>query len=45
MKVKGLYIVPMIGLGWFDQELSVQDTYKLRTILFLCFKLELYKKA
>lgn len=44
MKVKGLYIVPLIGIGWFDQELIVKDSYKLRTIIFICFKLELYKK-
>ena len=46
MKLKDLYIVPMIGFGFFDQEISVNEThqkFKVRHIVILFFKLTFYK--
>lgn len=46
MKLKGIYIVPMIGLGWFDETLNLANMkVKFRNIMILCVKIELYKQA
>ena len=47
MKYKDLYMVPMIGFGFFDQELTITETYqkfKIRHIVILFFKLTFYKE-
>ena len=45
MKFKDLYIVPMIGIGYFDQIINANgSSWFIRTIMILCFKLEYYKK-
>jgi hypothetical protein len=45
MKVKSLYVVPIIGIGYFDQTIITKESkWFIRTIVLLCFKLELYKR-
>ena len=45
MKFKSLFIVPIIGLGWFDQEINAKESrWFIRTVVLLFFKIEWYKK-
>lgn len=45
MKFKDLFIVPMIGLGYFDERISTDgSSWYVRTIMVLCFKLQYYKR-
>tara|TARA_R110000803_G_scaffold23069_4_gene56841 strand:- start:437 stop:586 length:150 start_codon:yes stop_codon:yes gene_type:complete len=47
MKLKDLYIVPMIGFGFFDQEIAVTETdqkFKIRHVFILFFKATLYRE-
>ena len=45
MKFKDLFIVPMIGLGYFDEQINTDgSSWCVRTIMVLCFKLQYYKR-
>ena len=45
MKYKSLYIVPLIGLGYFDEQINTNESsWHVRIVMILCFKLEYYKK-
>lgn len=45
MKFKSLFIVPIIGLGYFDQTINTKESrWFIRTVVVLCFKIEWYKK-
>lgn len=45
MKFKSLFIVPIIGLGWFDQTINTKESrWFIRTVVVLCFKIEWYKR-
>ncbi len=46
MKLKGIFIVPMIGIGWFDETLNLANMkVKFRHIMILFVKIELYKQV
>jgi len=45
MKLKGIFIIPMIGLGWFDETMNLfgeQILYRHIVLGFL--KIEMYKR-
>jgi len=45
MKFKDLFIVPMIGLGYFDEQINTDgSSWYVRTIMILCFKLQYCKR-
>lgn len=45
MKLKSLFIVPIIGFGWFDQQINTKESrWFIRTVVLLCFKIEWYKR-
>lgn len=45
MKFKDLFIVPMIGLGYFDEQINTDgSSWYVRTIVVLCFKIQYYKR-
>jgi hypothetical protein len=45
MKFKDLFIVPIIGLGYFDEQIITDgSTWYIRTIIILFFKLQYYKR-
>lgn len=45
MEFKSLFIVPIIGFGYFDEIINAKDSkWFIRTIIFLCFKMDWYKR-
>lgn len=45
MKLKSVYLVPMIGLGWFDELINIfGKKLKIRHIIILFVKIELTKE-
>ena len=46
MKFKDLFIVPIIGLGFFDEQINTDgSSWYIRTIIILCFKLQFYNRT
>ena len=46
MKLKEIYIIPLIGLGWYKEieEIQYMGTYKYINIVVLCVKIRLMKR-
>ena len=45
MEFKSLFIVPIIGFGYFDEIINTKDSkWFIRTVIILCFKIDWYKR-
>jgi hypothetical protein len=45
MTFKSLFIVPIIGLGWFNQTINTKESkWFITTVILLCFKIEWYRR-
>ena len=46
MKLKEIYIIPLIGLGWYKEieETKYMGTYKYINIVVLCIKIQFVKR-
>jgi len=45
MKFKSLFIVPIIGFGYFDEIINTKESrWFIRTVIVLCFKIVWYKR-
>jgi Na+/glutamate symporter len=45
MEFKSLFIVPIIGFGYFDEIINTKDNkWFIRTVIILCFKIDWCKR-